>query len=312
MKLQRREKILAAVCGAMLLVMVGVFLLVGGEDSLSTLRDKRDKLAKEVADKQARVEKATKARDRLTVWEHSSLPAGSKASSLYNGWLHKLADGAGLRNLDVQLSESPSPKGVFTQFTLTVHARATLAELTRFLYDFYSADNLDQLRGLVLTPVPSSPDLDVRMTIEARSLPGADRKDRLGAGPSDRLRLAKLADYTDLIVKRNLFAPYVAVGRRSRQIDPLERTFVTGIVEVDGRRQVWLIDRLAGTQWRLGEGERMEVAGVQGTVKSIASHDAVIEIDGRARRFHYGDNLRGGVELPRESDEQGEEAEGEE
>jgi hypothetical protein len=204
--------------------------------------------------------------------------------------------------MDVQLTEDTSTKGAFTRFTLTIRARATLAELTQFLYDFYAAGNLDQVRHLDLKPVDQFRELDVSMTIQALSLPGADRKDQLSAAPSGRLRRANLADYADVIVKRNLLAPY-AGGGRSRRVDPLERTFVTGIVESGGRRQVWLIDRLSGTDWRLGEGQRFDVAGLHGTVKSIAPRDAVIEIDDRTRRFRYGDNLRGGVELPRESDE---------
>ena len=138
------------------------------------------------------------------------------------------------------------------------------------------------------------------MTIEALSLPTADRRDQLTKASFTRLHFARPADYADAIVTRNLFAPYVApaVARAKRaQVDPSQYTFITAITEVDSKRQVWLEERLTGKLWKLAEGEEFDVAGGHGTVKSINPRDVVIEWDGRTQRFRYGDNLRGGTEV---------------
>ena len=61
---------------------------------------------------------------------------------------------------------------------------------------------------MTMKPVEHAGELDVTVTIEALSLPNADRKDQLCKEKGTGLRLAKVDDYRDPIVKRNLFAPY--------------------------------------------------------------------------------------------------------
>ena len=70
-----------------------------------------------------------------------------------------------------------------------------------------------------IKPVEKSGTLDVNMTVEALSLPGADRKDQLSHEPGNGLRLAKLDDYREAIVepkplRRLLAGARVGGGRR--------------------------------------------------------------------------------------------------
>ena len=152
--------------------------------------------------------------------------------------------------------------------------------MTQFLYDFYSAGHLHQLRRLDVKPVENGRDLDVTMTIEALSLPGADRRDQLSQGERSRgSALAKLADYTDVIVRRNLFAPYAPAPREARR--PRSIRASTPLSRRSWRRmptgEVWLSDRLTGKLWKLAEGDAFEVGGTRGTVKTIGARDAVLE-----------------------------------
>jgi hypothetical protein len=298
MKLQRREKILAVAAGAAVALFGVHFLWVSGP-SLGSLRADYKRLADEAAKRQDRIEAAAGASAQLTQWERSALPAEpNNARSLYQSWLRALAHQAGLRQLDVQSGEGQTHKGVYTLFSFTVRGRSTLAELVQFLYGFYSAGHLHKLRVLDLKPLEAARTFDVTMTIEALSLPGADRKDQLSQVSSTRLRFAKLSDYADVIAARNPFAPYTPSSRRRQQVDPSQYTFITAITEVDSYRQVWLEERLTGKKWKLAEGEAFEVAGTRGTVKTINPRDVLIEWDGHTQRFRYGDNLQGGTKVP--------------
>lgn len=297
MKLQRREKILAAAAGAAMVLLAVWLLLAGDGQSVGTLREEYKRLASEAGKRQARIQAAAEAKAQLAQWERRALPTEpASASLLYQRWLVGLANQAGMRQLDVQPKGGQSHKSVYTSFSFIVQGRATLAQLAQFLYDFYSAGHLHKLSHLSLKPLEGARTFDVAMTIEALSLPGADRKDQLSQESSARLRFPKPADYTEAIAARNLFAAYAPPDRK-RQINPLERTYITAITEVDSRRQVWLKERLTEKEWRLGEGEGFDVAGIHGTVKTINPRDALIEWDGRTQRFRCGANLLGGTEV---------------
>jgi len=181
----------------------------------------------------------------------------------------------------------------------TLHGRAGLAQLTEFLYKFYSAGHLHQIRQLDIKPVENSRELDLNMTVEAMSLVGADRKNTLSTESGRGLKLATLSDYRDPIVKRNLFAAYApARGPSDRAIDASQYAFITGFTEVDGVRQVWIKDRIADKTWRLNVGGEFQIGGVQGTVETIGpSHEVVVDFDGQRRRLHDGENLRGGMTM---------------
>jgi hypothetical protein len=300
MTLRKREKILAIAAGVVVVLLLGRLLWVGDGRSRAALRDERDRLVAEKAKRQARVDAADEPAAQLTAWEQRSLPAEpANARSLYLGFLRELADRAGLRQLDVVSGEGQSVKGIFTRLSFTIRGRVRLAELTQFLYDFYSAGHLQQLKRLEVKPVDNGRDLDVVLSIEALSLPGADRRDRLAKTSFTRLHFTRPADYTDVIVARNLFAPYVppAIVRAPTRprVDASQFTFITGITEAGSQRQVWLEERLTDRKVRLLEGEAFDAAGAHGTVQSIGERDVVIEWDGRTRRYHVGDNLRGGT-----------------
>ena len=172
---------------------------------------------------------------------------------------------------------------------------------SNFSYGFYSAGHLHQIRHMDVKPVENSGDLDLNLTIEALSLPKADRKDRLSQKPGRDLRLAKLDDYRGPIVKRDLFSP--GLGRRGRShregtLDLAEYTYVTALVEAGGVQQVWLHDRLANKTWKLGEGDEFSVGQLAGTVRKInRSNEVIVDFDGHRRRLSYGQNLREGVEV---------------
>ena len=107
-----------------------------------------------------------------------------------------------------------------------------------------------------------------------------------------------LAEYKQAIMKRNVMAADVP-SNRPASVDPAQFTFVTGLTEVDGKKLVWIQNRMGGRLWKLGEGEKFEVGDMCGTVQAInpAKDEVVVELDGHRRRLRDGDNLRGGIEV---------------
>ena len=301
MKLNRREKILACAAGGLIAAIAVWLLLVAGDGrSAGKLRTERSRLAAEVDGKQNLLEAAARDAKRLAAWQHRALPADPVvARSLYQNWLRSLANRVNFRHLNVESKEAESRRDAFTRISFSIHAQASLAELTEVLYEFYSAGPFHQIRRMDVKPQENSRDLDVNLAVEALSLPGADAKDHLCKEPGHGLRLAKLADYRVPIVARNLFAPY-APPMKEKTNDVAEYAFITAFIEVAGSRQVWLQDRTADKTWRLAEGATFEVGGVRGTVQTIApTREVVVDFDGHRRRLHDGDNLRGGVEVPK-------------
>jgi hypothetical protein len=312
MTLKKREKVLAIVAGAAVLLLAGWFLLYAGDGrSFARLRQDREKLLSDVQKKETRVEAANRAVARLAAWQKRSLPAdASIARSLYQQWIRGVAEKAGFRQLNVGSSETAWRTKTATLLKFTVRGRASLGQLVQFLFVFYSAGHLHQITQMDVKPRADSEGLDVEFTAEALSLATADSKDQLSNERGGRLKLASLSDYSEKIVDRNFFAPYAPPPPEREEpsrpkFDPSQYAFVTAIVEErDGRSQVWLMDRTAGKTLKLGEGETFAIGSVKGSIKTIGQCDVVVKIGDEERRLTCGESLRrGGTGGPPEGDE---------
>ena len=146
---------------------------------------------------------------RLAEWQRRALPPEpTLARSLYQDWLRSLADPRQPPRRPARLHRARAHRDQFTRITFSLNAQAKLGELVQFMYEFYSAGFLHQIRKLDIKPNKSSGDLNVDLSIEALSLPTAASKTQLSKEAGHGLQLAKLADYRDPIVKRDFFAPY--------------------------------------------------------------------------------------------------------
>ena len=124
------------------------------------------------------------------------LPTPSLARSLYQNWLRSLAARANFRGTKLASNDAGVRRDQFTRISFTLHAQAELGDLVKFMYEFYSAGFLHQIRKMDIKPNKSSRDLEVNLTIEALSLPTAESKERLPEQEAGHvLQLAKLSDY---------------------------------------------------------------------------------------------------------------------
>jgi len=304
MALNKREKNLALVTGALVVLVVGYFLFSGLTGPLKTRRAERDNLREKVRTQHQQVKLMEKAVAKLADWRRRSLPSDPQiAKELYQNWLLELVeDVVGLQAAKVMAGEGRPLVGVYHRLPFTVSGRGNLGQLTELLYEFYSAGHLHLIRGMSIKPMRGSRDLELSITVEALSLTDADRQDELADVPSSRLAGAELA-YYESIGNRNLFAPYEPPrlepvireepqGPPPPQFDPSKYAFVTGIVEVGGRPRIFLKARTTGEMFSLEEGDQFELGPVRGTVLQINHRDAEIDINGQRRVVALGESLQ--------------------
>jgi len=289
-----RKTILSAALVIMALFYFGDWLLRNQfEGPLASRHRRTAKLQDDILSRQRDLEKARKAAKALDRFKSQSLPSNPEvARSLYQGWLLELVGQVGLTNPKVDSSEPLNRKGMFHQLSFSLRGRGTLAQLTRFLFEFYRADHLHQIRALSATPLQGTDELDLSVSIEALALAQADRKDRLANRVSDRLASSKLEDY-QVIEQRNLFGA-------NASSDATQYTFLTSVNYVDGQAQAWFTIRTSDDILKLREGETLEIGAFKATVSGITDSDVILESDGERWLVTVGESLTEAAALPPE------------
>ncbi len=304
MKLQRREKILAGAALGIVALAVSCFFLLTGDGRTDTeLLDEQAKLTGQIANKQKLLQDAVGEQARLAQWRRCALPPDAVlARSLYQNWLQGVAGRANFHDVRIFANDAGGRRDQSTRITFALNCTTKLGNLIQFMYDFYSAGYFHQIRKMNIRPSATPGELDVDISIDALSLVAAESKDKLPPDAGHSLKLAKLADYRDPIVARNLFAAFVRPAlpaQKDAGNDPAASALVTGFTQVDGSWQVWIEDRGAGKRSALESGESFDVGGRKCMVQTIRGEgDVIVELDRCRRQLRLGDNLRGGVEIP--------------
>ncbi len=253
----RRKKLLLAALGM-------IAVLYGGDWARQNLieKPKQDRLTT-IGALEANIQKLDKQiavvrqeSQWLQFWESQSLPSDTEvARSLYQAWLLELADYVGLSRQTVNSSEPVNHQGRFSSITFSLRGVGNLEQLTKFLFEFYNAGHLHQVRSISMTPISRTNDLDLGITIEALVMPRATRRDRLSTQRVYRLASAALDDYQP-IPQRNLFA--VGGGGSA---DPTNHTYLTSITYVGDRPEAWFTLRTGNTVLKLRDGDQLVQAG---------------------------------------------------
>lgn len=312
MALSKREKNLAIITGA-LVAALGCWLLLSAVSAPARQRRATlHNLQQQLERKNRQIEAAQKSQDQLAQWRRRSLPSNLEmARSLYKNWLLGLATDAGLQDRRVEPGEGRPQGDIYQVLPFTVRGRGTLDELTKFLYGFYSKGHLHKIRQLTLKPLEGSADLQLTISIEALSLPDADRQDKLSEKLSEWLDGSTLAEYQK-IGERDLFSAYEeprapVVYERPQEpppprFDPSEYAYVTGLsVDANGRSELWLKARTTGELFILGEGDEFQVGQVRGTIVQINDQSAEIHINGQRHLIALGKSLGEARQLPHTS-----------
>lgn len=289
-----RKTILSAAMVIMALFYGGDWLLRNQfEGPLESRHRQTARLRDEILSRQRDLEKARKAAKAVDRFKSQSLPSNPEvARSLYQGWLLELVGQVGFTNPKVDSSEPLNRKGMFHQLSFSLRGRGTIAQLARFLFVFYRADHLHQIRSLSATPLQGTDELDLSVNIEALALAQADRKDRLANRISDRLASDKFEDY-QVILQRNLFGA-------NASSDATQYTFLTAVNYVDGQAQAWFTIRTSDDILKLREGEMLEIGTFKATVSGITDADVILESDGERWLVTVGESLTEAAALPPE------------
>lgn len=321
MALSKREKKLALITG-LLAVPFAVWLLAGVfGGSTKQLRVQKAALVSDIDDAEEIVRRGRAAQKRLDEWNRKSLPQDVKlAGSRYQFWLMDLCESDRYRAKfqDTKFKPlNPKPIGeVGNQLAFTISGVASLEQLTRWLYGFYTADYLHQIKGLTVKPEEESKKLRVDITVEALALHGAadaDGKAReatLPPVPEEAFDQEVLGKYCEMIGGRAIFSRYTPpppdrpadppkIAAGPPLFDHGKYTEVTGITEVDGRPQVWIRSRTLGKEFRLFEGESFEVGPLQAKIVQIQVQRRTVtsEVDGKQYLVALGDSLRDAKEV---------------
>jgi len=291
---ENRQKILVGILALMLLYFGGEWLWRKAVQApLEARQAKAERLEKEIAGRDKELADARKAAKELARWEEQSLPTDPQvARSLYRAWLLQLVGKVGFANRNVEAGEPVDRRGLYQSITFSVQGRATLEQLTRFLYEFYRAGHLHQIRSVSITPLAGAGQLDLSLVIEALVLPLKEDKDQLSQSTSDRLAFERFDDYA-VIPKRNLFG-FTGTS------DPTDFAFLTAIQYVDGRPEVWFTLRTEDKVVKLKPGESFQVGQFAGKVIDVAGDDVVLEADGQRWLVSLGESLAEAFALPPE------------
>ncbi len=291
---KHRKKLLMGVIGLIAVLYLGDWLIKNLlEGPLETRRRTQARLEKNIEKQQETLARARKAGKQLSVWEEQSLPSNTEvASSTYQVWLLQVIQRSGLSAQGVNSSEPVTRKGIYSLLSFSARANGTLEQLTKFLFEFYRAGHLHQIRSLSITPNPKTGELDLNISVEAMVLPSSGRDKEFTTQTSDRLASETFEDYMS-IAQRNLFD--VGGG-----LDPTDQTVLTTVIYVDNEPEVWFSLRGTDELLRLKKGDRLEIGQFSGTLAEIEDSDVIIESDGERWLLSIGENLTQATALPPE------------
>ena len=222
-----------------------------------------------------------------------SLPSNTEvASSTYQVWLLQIIQHAGLSAQGVNSSEPVARKGAYSLLAFSARAHGTLEQLTHFLFEFYRAGHLHQIRSLSITPIQKTGELDLTIAVEAVVLPTTERDKEFTTAVSERLASLELAAYAP-IIERNLFA--VGGG-----LDPTDQAVLTTVTYVDGEPEVWFSLRDTDELLKLHKNDRLAIGQFSGVLSEVNDTDVIIESDGERWLLSIGETLAQATALPPE------------
>jgi hypothetical protein len=255
----------------------------------------KSRLDQRLRDAKLELAKAKRVGRELEALEKKSLPWDPElARARYQDWLLQLVKESGLVNANVDSGEpitvsradrkTKRSVEIFTRYTFTVRAKGDLAQITRFLFDFYRGGHLHKIRSFSLTPLGQSQQVNLNVTIEALSLPQADREAELATLVSEQLARPDVRDY-QLIARRNLFG----MGGGHWAWKQIVLTAVT--YDVQGVAEAWFTAGKDKETRILRIGEVLAIPSVQMKLVSVTDNRATVEVDGQRYQLLIGQSL---------------------
>ncbi|GAB6187156.1 hypothetical protein [Thermopirellula anaerolimosa] len=308
MTIGRREITLLAVLSLFGVLLVGTAVYSAVVSPYLAKQRNYQQLAAQVAQKQRQLNELTKAEEKLRFAREQSLPADPAAARrLYENWLLQSAQAAGFDGVKIESGEVRREKDLFYRFPVVIRGQATLEKLTSFLHAFYARKYLHRIQQISITPAKDGKSMDLMVSVDAVVLDDAAAKEALPEGEPTQRELPPVKDYVSVIAGRNLFAVYQppppprpprppepprpSTPPPPPALDPSRFAYINAIVEVNGKREVWLYSRTEGKTLRLNENDPFAIGAVKGRVTRIGIRDVEVEVNGEPRVLSLGDCL---------------------
>jgi hypothetical protein len=305
--MSQREKILAAIVGAIVVILGGRFVYGRYQGAIESRRSELAKAKEELADINLAVEKGQYSLRKLEAWQKRSLPANREtALSRYSAWLLAKAKEAGLTVEDITPTARQTSKEAYKSIGYTLSASGSLSSVSALLYEFYRAPQLQQITQLRLMRPVGASQIEVTFEAEALILPGAEATDSLPEGETKRLALASLADYQKSLGDRDMMDVYTPprppVAKRPEQppppkFDDSEHARFSASIGVGDKFQAWIHVRTTGETLHLHPGDSFKVGQLEGQIVSVEPRSMVYQAGDKKYRVSLDQPLRKGTEI---------------
>ena len=212
MAMSKREKLLAAGVGAVVLLFVGQSIVSSFQDALTKKKEKLEGLVKKKQDQDLLVTSGIIANQKINIVAPRSLPRNvEKARADYMEWLIALGDEAQLNEPTPRFLDASSfkpEKDAFQSFKFQIKGAGTIETATQLLYGFYAKDYLHRITRFDVSPLNSREPDRLSITLDCEVLALAIAKDKQEPPDANSNRFAKsLDEYKKTISERNLFSP---------------------------------------------------------------------------------------------------------
>ncbi|MEQ9408388.1 MAG: hypothetical protein RIK87_11705 [Fuerstiella sp.] len=270
MKLERQQ-ILLGILILFAVLRVGDYVLTSLiQGPLRQLNGENNELREKIQEREALLAESRTAGQKIESWRKRSLPTDTEAArSLYRNWLLEAIRSAKLRNATVDSGSPASRRGLYRSMPFNIQARGSLQEFTAALYRFETSPQLHRIVNLRLTPIGTTGQFDVSMSVEALIIPDAGRT-TLPKGKSGLLASPDREDYA-VIARNNVF------GIGIDQQDPMKLTILSAVTYRNGVPMAWITEQIHDRVHMLPVGAAFDTTALSGRIVRVDEESVVIE-----------------------------------
>ncbi|MCP4172721.1 MAG: hypothetical protein GY758_18320 [Fuerstiella sp.] len=284
-----RQQLLLGVLALMAILRVGDYVLSSMiQGPMRELQGDNRELLEQIGKQEKLLADGRAAGLEIEQWQKKSLPSDTEtARSLYRNWLLETVRSARLRNATVDSGSPASRRGLYRTMPFTVQARGSLKEITSALFSVEKTNQLHRIISLRLTPVGTTGQFDLSMSVEALIIPGT-RATSMNTGESRLLASKNRRDY-EVIARDNIFG----IGIDTK--DPMQLTILSAVTYRNGEPTAWITEQIDDKVHKLPAGADFETTAISGRVVTVNEESVVLESGDQLLKMQIGQSFADAV-----------------
>ncbi|MDG2127609.1 MAG: hypothetical protein P8K08_06420 [Fuerstiella sp.] len=284
-----RQQLLLGVLALMAILRVGDYVLSSMiQGPMRELQGDNRELLEQISKQEKLLADGRAAGLEIEQWQKKSLPSDTEtARSLYRNWLLETVRSARLRNATVDSGSPASRRGLYRTMPFTVQARGSLKEITSALFSVEKTNQLHRIISLRLTPVGTTGQFDLSMSVEALIIPGT-RATSMNTGESRLLASKNRRDY-EVIARDNIFG----IGIDTK--DPMQLTILSAVTYRNGEPTAWITEQIDDKVHKLPAGADFETTAISGRVVTVNEESVVLESGDQLLKMQIGQSFADAV-----------------